>query len=49
MKNIWKAIKPIISPDTATPEISVTNATKFIINHNNNNHNNITNITNIII
>eukprot|EP00102_Acyrthosiphon_pisum_P025212 XP_016662422.1 PREDICTED: uncharacterized protein LOC103310258 [Acyrthosiphon pisum] len=48
MKTLWKAIKPIISPDTAAPEISVANATEIRINHNNNNHNNITNITNIV-
>ncbi|KAL4107947.1 hypothetical protein QTP88_018216 [Uroleucon formosanum] len=46
MKIIWKAKKPIISPDTAASKISVANATKLRINHNNNNHNNITNITN---
>ncbi|XP_060866680.1 uncharacterized protein LOC132942377 [Metopolophium dirhodum] len=41
LNTVWKAVRPIISPDTAASELSVANATKFRINHNNNNHNNI--------
>ncbi|KAL5242054.1 hypothetical protein ACI65C_009464 [Semiaphis heraclei] len=38
VKTMWKAVKPIISPDTAAAasEISVANVTRFRINHHNN-------------